>query len=83
MDDHSAPILKALAVRPTVAGVERELGLLVVTATLTLVLGLRELQAAIVGVFLLWGGAALTAYDPDLLRILKRLSRQADLFVPY
>ncbi|MEQ8399349.1 VirB3 family type IV secretion system protein [Thalassobaculum sp.] len=82
MDEYRAPILRALVERPRFLGVERELGILILTLTLCLAIGLRELQAGLVGLLLLWGGALLTAYDADLLRILKRMRRQADLYLP-
>lgn len=82
MDEYRAPILRALVERPRFLGVERELGILILTLTLCLAIGLRELQAGLVGLLLLWGGALLTAYDADLLRILKRMLRQADLYLP-
>lgn len=83
MDQHAVPILKALAERPRFMGVERELGILILTVTCCLVLGLREVQAVLAGVLLFWIGAAITSYDPDLLRVLKRLRRQADIYLPY
>jgi type IV secretory pathway TrbD component len=83
MEQHAVPILRALVDRPRVLGVERELGILIFTLTFALVVGMREPQAAIAGLLLLWLGAALTAYDADLLRILKRMRGQADLYVPY
>ena len=82
MDEYRAPILRALVERPRFLGVERELGILILTLTLCLAIGLRELQAGLVGLLLLWGGALLTAYDADLLRVLKRMRRQADLYLP-
>lgn len=82
MDEYRAPILRGLVERPRFLGVERELGILILTLTLCLAIGLRELQAGLVGLLLLWGGALLTAYDADLLRILKRMRRQADLYLP-
>lgn len=82
MDAYRAPILRGLVERPRFLGVERELGILILTLTLCLAIGLRELQAGLVGLLLLWGGALLTAYDADLLRILKRMRRQADLYLP-
>lgn len=83
MDHYAAPILKALSERPRFMGVERELGILILTMTCCLVLGLREIQALVAGLLLFWAGAAITSYDPDLLRILKRLRQQADLYLPY
>src|SRR3546814_17223237 len=77
MDEYRAPILRALVERPRFLGVARELGILILTLTLCLAIGLRTLQAGLVRLLLLCGGALPTAYDAALPRHLKRLRRPA------
>lgn len=69
--DHAAPIHGALIRPMLIAGIPRDLALVVWTTTLALVFGMHEVWAAPIGILLHIAAAMITRIDPYFMSVLR------------